>query len=145
MRFFKWRQEKRRLERLKQELYLLGQIPREEKAVLEYAVRFFNIVSEFQDSGTIDNEPRKFSREVAELNVHIQNSGRCQHGVNRTVKGEKVNLYNTFWGGVYGLYTQTSAEWLKGGSAGKVVKLQVRPFLESHVQCMMDLCTQLLA
>ncbi len=145
MSFFKWKNEKKRLESLKENLRDLGKIPQEERAVFEYAVKFFNVVSAFQDAGAIDNAPQKFRSEMAELNAHVKNAGRCQYGINRTVIGERVNLYNTFWGGVYGLYTQTSAEWLKGGYAGRVVKLQVRPFLESHVQRLLDLCEQLLA
>ena len=145
MRFIKWNQEKKRLEGLEKALRDLGEIPHEERTAFEYAVRLFNIVSAFQDAGAIKNAPRKLRKDQEELNAHIENVGRQQNGINCTVKGERVNLYNTFWGGVYGLYTQTSAEWLKGGYSSKVLQLQVRPFLESHVQRMLDLCEQLLA
>ena len=92
----KWTQERQRIISLRENLNCLGEIPKDSVSVFQYAVNFFNVVSNFQDEGLIGNAPIEMLEEQKTLNQHIKNAGRCEFGINRTKYGEKVTLGNTY-------------------------------------------------
>jgi hypothetical protein len=162
-----WVLEKQRLIQLRQDLSKLGGFPQTEEGAFDYAVQFFQVMSEFQDKGGIWNAPKDLLEEQSALNSHIENSGRCTYGINRTERGERVTLDNTYWGDRFGLFTHTgrywkeseslysgfAAQWLKDPSNYEqnpttqkvLVDFQVKPFVNSHLSRVIDLCDQLAA
>ena len=161
-----WPAEKERLNCFSQKLLSLGEFPQVANA-FHYAVRFFQIVSDFQDVGSIYNAPEEFAETQCIFNRHIYNAGRNDHGINRTKRGETVTLENTYWGGVFGLFTKNGQEWSDCSSVYHgfssqwledpsqydadpeirkvLVDFQVKPFIESHLPKMLELCDKLLA
>ena len=162
----KWLKEQERIKALYEALKGLGGIPLNSQEIFGYAAKFFDIVSAFQDNGYIFSAPEKVREEANILNTHITHAGRSSYGINRTKCGETVTLDNTYWGGVFGLFTFTGREWARCPSAyygfkeqwlneealyeenplnNKVIAdYQVLPFLRSHIAPMIQLCESLI-
>lgn len=162
----KWTQERQRIISLRENLNCLGEIPKDSVSVFQYAVNFFNVVSNFQDEGLIGNAPIEMLEEQKTLNQHIKNAGRCEFGINRTKYGEKVTLGNTYWGNIFGLYTFSGEKWMKDEceysgfskqwlknpksyeenplSRKVIADFQVIPFLKSHYGKMLSICEKMI-
>lgn len=162
-----WKQDLQRIRSFRDSLTTLGEIPKDSKTVYEYAVKFFDLVSRFQDEGLICNAPSEILNEQKSLNQHITNAGRCEYGINRTKRGEEVTLANTYWGNIFGLYTFTGEKWMQSediyeGFASQWLKnpskydakplcrkivadFQVIPFLASHYKEMLSICDKMIA
>ena len=146
-----WKQEVERIKELKKRLDSLGDFPSYYKDTYPYAVDFFNIVSLFQDEGYISNAPKKLKDVQKEFNKCIKNSGRDKYGINRTSPGEKVTLDNTYWGNIYGIWTQTSRHFMNDcdnsnpPAALVVGSFQIRPFITNNRQILLELCNKFCA
>lgn len=102
--------EQERLIKFKNDLsFFKEEMPRNKEGALEYTLKFFNVVSEFQDQGRI-----KFAKNADEINFLVARTGRQGYGWNRTEKGEKVTADNLYLGNVWGLFTHTAKEWMNG-------------------------------
>ncbi|MCL2085644.1 hypothetical protein FWH09_01775 [Candidatus Saccharibacteria bacterium] len=72
-----WLKDKERLAQFEADLSKLGDFPKgDEVEALEYAVRFFNIVSEFRDNGSINSAPEELEEIASKFNTHIRNASR---------------------------------------------------------------------
>jgi len=120
------------------------------------AIDLFNAVSKYQDVTTGKNPfPKRFAQQYATLQEHVKNAGRDEFGINRTSKGKIVGIDNTYWGNQFGLWTQTTREWLqandkfthadlkpqfKGITTKDFVARQiVAPFVKSHLEPMKNM------
>ena len=132
---------------MQQALRMLGSIPND-ISIYDYAVHFFNIIAQFQDKDCdiklLKND--KNANELDLLATHIRNSGRDQYGWVRAKKGQPVTLNNLYLGNVAGIWTNTAAEF-KAMPADKYVQdniqAQVRRFIKSHREPMMDLIAKI--
>jgi len=162
-----WIAERLHLEKFEADLISLGEFPQKEEDAFDYAVNFFNVVSPIQDAGGFHNAPSKVGKEQGMLNKLIWIAGRDKSGNNRTGEGEPADLVNTYWGGVFGLWTfkgitwktadgiyqDFAAKWLKNPEGYEtdpterkvIVDFQVRPFVEKKRREMLKLCNEILA
>jgi len=162
-----WVLDQARITQLRKDLTDLGRFPHVDTKAYEFAVHFFQIVSDFQDKGNIRNAPTEISKEQTILNTHINNSGRREYGINRTKYGEMVTLDNTYWGEIFQLSTKTGRYWIDNPSAYPefaerwlknpskyeanpstckvIADFQIKPFVQSHLPKMLELCDTLLA
>jgi len=116
------------LEQLNRDLSALGPIPNrvenkdcysswsETKATLpvptdfalyDYAVKFFNSITKFQDSATLTSDLFADKKSVVALDSLIKNCGRHESGWVRSKPGEKVTEGNVFLGNVFDIPTLT--------------------------------------
>ena len=134
------------LDKLKKDLQKLGPIP-SGKDVYDYGVRFFNIISFFQDNNAIDIELFKDTTGAAQTLVkHIHNAGRQEYGWVRAQRGEPVTLHNLYLGNVYGLWTKTAAFWKEQPEKDVqgIIQNQLSGFIKSHREPMIELITKVL-
>lgn len=162
----KWLKNQERIKTLHDDLKGLGGVPLEGKEVFSYAAKFFDVVSSFQDEGYIVAAPEELEDKVKILNLRICQAGRSPYGYNRTQKGEKVTIDNTYWGGVYGLFTFTGrvwtqeegcyygfkSQWLPKDSKYEenpmtqkvIIDFQIIPFVSYHINKMIELTREIL-
>lgn len=104
--------EQERLIKFKNDLsFFKEEMPRNKEGALEYTLKFFNVVSEFQDQGRI-----KFAKNADEINFLVERAGRQVYGWNRTKMGEKVTAENLYLGNVFGLFTHPIKYWINSES-----------------------------
>lgn len=121
------------LQTMRDQLVKLGEPPRG-TAVYDYAVRFFNIIVDFQDNFVLgDKFPKSQDAEKA-LATHIRNAGRNQYGWVRAEDGERVTLNNLYLGNISGIWTSTAAKFKVSTDADvqKIIQSQVSSFIKSH-------------
>ncbi len=92
---------------------------------VEALVRLFQVISPLQDAGgfaqVITNLKKydrkgKYAEQLKALEIlqkHFENAGRCEYGINRTVKGEEVTADKVMIGSVRGLNTFSASYWLE--------------------------------
>ena len=122
-------------------------------SLYDYAVKFFNIVAKFQDTGLLQSGLLADAKSVDELMEHVKNSGRDTYGWVRSKPGEAVTDNNVFLGNIFGLWTNTIAKF-KSFAAEKdntsdwtqsVIQIyQLQRFLNSHVEPMKKLIDSIL-
>ena len=98
--------ELKRLKKLFNDLIKLGNFPANDaKGVIRYSVKFFDIISSFQDEGYVKYLPDDLVEYVDTINEVIENCGRFpgQPRWNPTNTGEKVTIDNMILGGVFSL------------------------------------------
>lgn len=107
--------ELKRLKKLLNDLIKLGNFPANDaKGVIRYSVKFFDIISAFQDAGYVEYLPDNMSEYAATINQVIANCGRFpgQPRWNATSIGEKVTIDNLVLGGVFNLPIKPARYWL---------------------------------
>lgn len=131
---------------------------------LPVLIDFFNTTSPWQDHGVIGRlvqEARRSGNKalfqaLVNLDAHIDNSGRKQHGWNRTEPGEAVTADRVFLGDIFGIWTKTVACWQKRKVADcddlkpdgrrttlEIIRWQARHFMESHLAPMIELIDEI--
>lgn len=136
--------EVRRIDNLRTQLEELGEVPKNDYAAFAYLIRFFNIVSFFEDEGMVMLRDAKLSRE---FNFVILRCGRNLYGMNRTLKGEEINFDNVWLGDVCGLFTHPAAWWIKQEDKTALVQLasyKVIPFVSENREALLNLCNRAL-
>ena len=115
-------------------------------AMYDYAIKFFNIIVRFQDSGVWNADLLSDKKTASVLGEHIRNSG---YGAwVRAERGQPVTEDNVFLGNVFGLWTnsirtfkeQKNDSWLQWA----IQTYQLGNFLNSHVEEMKKLITAIL-
>ena len=107
--------ELKRLKKLFNDLSKLGNFPANDaKGVIRYSVKFFDIISSFQDAGYVQYLPDEMAEYTASINTVIKNCGRFpgQPRWNPTNTGEKVTIDNMILGGVFSLPIKPARYWL---------------------------------
>lgn len=107
--------ELKRLKKLFNDLIKLGNFPANDaKGVIRYSVKFFDIISSFQDAGYVKYLPDDLAEYVDTINEVIENCGRFpgQPRWNPTSVGEKVTIDNMILGGVFSLPIKPARYWL---------------------------------
>lgn len=107
--------ELRRLKRLLNDLIKLGNFPvNDAKGIIRYSVKFFNIISSFQDAGYVEYLPDNMKEYSDLINAVIENCGRFpgQPRWNPTSKGETVTIDNFILGGAFNLPIKPARFWL---------------------------------
>lgn len=107
--------ELKRLKKLFNDLIKLGNFPANDaKGVIRYSVKFFDIISSFQDEGYVKYLPDDLVEYVDTINEVIENCGRFpgQPRWNPTNTGEKVTIDNMILGGVFSLPIKPARYWL---------------------------------
>ena len=107
--------ELKRLKKLFNDLIKLGNFPANDaKGVIRYSVKFFDIISSFQDAGYVKYLPDDLAEYVDTINEVIENCGRFpgQPRWNPTSVGEKVTIDNMILGGVFNLPIKPARYWL---------------------------------
>ncbi len=152
----------------------LHQIEREPDA-LRVIVPFFDVISRWQDRGFNDVivafEEANFSgkyddalERLRTLELHFENAGRNEHGMNRTKPGESVTADKVFLGNIFGLFTHPVSYWrrgrndkkggweggtwdghpaVEGKNAYDVVSQQAHDFMIPHIGSMCELIKEL--
>lgn len=127
---------------------------------VEIIVEFFDAVSATQDALPLNEllaDLTKADRKgkytgllgnLHALRVHLTNAGRQPHGMNRTVRGQRVTPNDVYLGGVYGYFTKTAA-YVKGQRTVnpefyQICNTQAANFMWSHFP-MIDLCERIVA
>ena len=131
---------------MQKKLQKLGPIPNG-KDIYDYAIKFFNIIVEFQDKYAVDIETFSKTTEDAEaLAKHIKNSGRDEYGWVRAPRGESVTLHNLYLGNIYGIWTNTAAcfKESKDSDVQKIIQMQLRGFIQSHREPMIKYISSVL-
>lgn len=134
------------MDKLKKDLQKLGQIP-DGKGIYDYAVKFFNIITSFQDNNAVEFELFKNKTDEARtLATHVANAGRNQYGIVRAQRGEEVTLHNLYLGNTYGLWTNTAAFWSvqKDRNTQAIIQNQLRYFIKTHREPMIKLIGEIL-
>lgn len=119
---------------MKNSLIALGDAPYDSK-IYDYAVKYFNIITDFQDNVVIDtNGFAKSKEELKLVNLHIKKSGREEYGWVRSKKGEPVTLDNLYLGNIHGLNTKTARFFKNSGDAEvqTIIQDQLKSFINSH-------------
>jgi hypothetical protein len=163
----------RKLTALKSELQQLHQALQrasESRDPLTEIVRFFDTVSRWHDRGIGDliaafeevnyGQYNEVIEKLRTLQKHFANAGRCEHGWNRTKRGETVTADKVFLGDIYGLFTRPVSFWKhrknekKGGwgfsgmehlNPYDVVSRQASQFMTSHTGPMIAILNDLQA
>lgn len=107
--------EFKRLKNLFNDLVKLGNFPANDaRGVIRYSVKFFDILSFFQDDGYVQYLPDDLAEYVDTINEVIKNCGRFsgQPRWNPTNTGEKVTIDNMILGGVFSLPIKPARYWL---------------------------------
>lgn len=107
--------EFKRLKNLFNDLVKLGNFPANDASgVIRYSVKFFDIISFFQDNGYVQYLPDDLAEYVNTINEVIENCGRFpgQPRWNPTNTGEKVTIDNMILGGVFSLPIKPARYWL---------------------------------
>lgn len=107
--------EFKRLKNLFNDLVKLGNFPANDaRGVIRYSVKFFDIISFFQDNGYVQYLPDDLAEYVNTINEVIENCGRFpgQPRWNPTNTGEKVTIDNMILGGVFSLPIKPARYWL---------------------------------
>lgn len=107
--------EFKRLKNLFNDLVKLGNFPANDaRGVIRYSVKFFDIISFFQDNGYVQYLPDDLAEYVNTINEVIENCGRFpgQPRWNPTNTGEKVTIDNMILGGVFSLPIKPVRYWL---------------------------------
>lgn len=107
--------EFKRLKNLFNDLVKLGNFPANDaRGVILYSVKFFDILSFFQDDGYVQYLPDDLAEYVDTINEVIKNCGRFpgQPRWNPTNTGEKVTIDNMILGGVFSLPIKPARYWL---------------------------------
>lgn len=133
------------LQTMREQLVKLGETPRG-TAVYDYAVKFFNIIVDFQDSFVLgDKFPKSQDAEKA-LATHIRNAGRNQYGWVRAEEGKRVTLNNLYLGDISGIWTSTAAKFKVSTDADvqKIIQGQVSRFIKSHREPMIKYIDEVL-
>lgn len=162
----KWSFEKKRIRRLRESLFNLGTFPADCEGAFNYAVKFLQVIANFQDDGGIWHAPERLLKFQAELSECINQVGRNRYGINRTKKKEKVTMENTYWGANLVDNIQTAKNWLEDKStypnfSKKFLKMperyednppcvkvvldfQVRPLVLNNMSKILEICDKLL-
>lgn len=107
--------EFKRLKNLFNDLVKLGNFPANDaRGVIRYSVKFFDIISFFQDNGYVQYLPDDLAEYVDTINEVIKNCGRFpgQPRWNPTNTGEKVTIDNMILGGIFSLPIKPARYWL---------------------------------
>lgn len=107
--------EFKRLKKLFNDLVKLGNFPANDaRGVIRYSVKFFDIISSFQDAGYVQYLPDDMAEYADSINTVIENCGRFsgQPRWNPTSVGEKVTIDNLVLGGVFNLPIKPARYWL---------------------------------
>lgn len=107
--------EFKRLKNLFNDLVKLGNFPANDaRGVIRYSVKFFDILSFFQDDGYVQYLPNDLAEYVDTINEVIKNCGRFpgQPRWNPTNTGEKVTIDNMILGGIFSLPIKPARYWL---------------------------------
>lgn len=107
--------EFKRLKNLFNDLVKLGNFPANDaRGVIRYSVKFFDILSFFQDDGYVQYLPDDLAEYVDTINEVIKNCGRFpgQPRWNPTNTGEKVTIDNMILGGIFSLPIKHARYWL---------------------------------
>lgn len=100
------------LSKMGKDLYNLESCPYYGSEVYTYGVKFFNIVTEFQDKYKINNDFFKNTPEEAQtLKETISKAGRDTYGMVRAPQGAKVTTDSLYLGGIDGLNTYPASYW----------------------------------
>ena len=93
-------EETARIKQLLNDLTKLGEFPKDSKSIIQFTVRFFNIISFFQDDGLIQYQPNSVADLVEVANKVITVCGRqpTKTSWNQSNRGEKVTLDNAMLG-----------------------------------------------
>ena len=121
------------LQNMRNELDKLGQPPRGTD-VYDYAVKFFNIIANFQDNFSLADKFPKTPDDVKALSQHIANAGRHPYGWVRAPQGKRVTLNNLYLGDINGIWTNTAAKFKEctEQDVQKIIQNQVTRFIKSH-------------
>lgn len=133
------------LKKMHKELNALGPIPRG-KAVYDYAVKFFNIITSFQDKFALNKDMFPKSLKSADiLAKHINNAGRQEYGWVRAKRGELVTLHNLYLGDIYGIWTNTAAFFKESNDNDiqQIIQNQLHGFISSHREPMLALLSDI--
>ncbi len=85
--------------------------------IFEYALKYFNIITKFQDDIKINPNLLPLAKEsAAALKTHIEQAGRNKNGLIRSKKGEAVTLENLFLGGMHNTKMDSVENWLSDKS-----------------------------
>lgn len=107
--------EFKRLKNLFNDLVKLGNFTANDaRGVIRYSVKFFDIISFFQDNGYVQYLPDDLAEYVDTINEVIKNCGRFpgQPRWNPTNTGEKVTIDNMILGGIFSLPIKPARYWL---------------------------------
>ena len=107
--------EFKRLKNLFNDLVKLGNFPANDaRGVIRYSVKFFDIISFFQDNGYVQYLPDDLAEYVDTINEVIKNCGRFpgQPRWNPTNTGEKVTIDNMILGDIFSLPIKPARYWL---------------------------------
>lgn len=107
--------EFKRLKNLFNDLVKLGNFPANDaRGVIRYSVKFFDIISFFQDNGYVQYLPDEMAEYTDSINTVIKNCGRFpgQPRWNPTNTGEKVTIDNMILGGIFSLPIKPARYWL---------------------------------
>ena len=106
--------ERARIRTLLNDLTKLGKFPSDSKAIIQFTVKFFNIVSFFQDDGLIQYQPDSVAEFVDVANKVITVCGRRddKKSWNQSEHGQKVTLDNVMLGAVWGLPIKPARFWV---------------------------------
>lgn len=107
-------EETARIKQLLNDLTKLGEFPKDSKSIIQFTVRFFNIISFFQDDGLIQYQPDSVADLVEVANKVITVCGRqpTKTSWNQSNRGEKVTLDNVMLGAVWGLPIKPARFWI---------------------------------
>ena len=136
-------------------------IPKDD-AIYDYAIRFFNITTAFQDKHLLKDGLLHDTESFDIFKKHIYNTGRQMDGWVRSHPGEKVTEDNVFLGNVFGIWTfniskfkefdrrhsEENNEYVQNDrnfTKWSVQIYQLQDYLKSHVQPMQDLIHTMLA
>ena len=134
------------LEQLQKKLKKMGPIP-QGLAIYEYAIDFFNAIVEFEDMGVFDSEFFEKSPKDAEmLSKHLTDCGRDKYGLVRAKEGEQVSGNNLYLGNTNGLTTRNAQYWKAQPEQDvqEIIQGQLRKFIESHREPIMQLISKVL-
>lgn len=114
--------------KMEQDLQDLGTIPYYGNGdVYAYGVKFFNIVTAFQDKYKVNEDIFKDSPEDAqELAKMIRAAGRDTYGMARAPIGAKVTLDSLYLGNIDGLNTYPASYWKKQQDKNVQMKIQTQ-------------------
>lgn len=133
------------MKKLHEDLSKLGEIP-QGKDIYDYAIKFFNIITKFQDNFTVNQDMfPKTSKSAGTLAKHIENAGRQQYGWVRSKRGEEVTMDNLYLGDTHGIWTNTASKFYneKNEEVQKIIQSQLKNFISSHRKPMLELLKEL--
>ena len=80
-------------------------------ALYDYAIKFFNVIAKFQDSGVLEQAINKDvlidKKSVNKLAALIKNCGRSENGMVRSKPGKRITGNDVYLGGVFDVPTLT--------------------------------------